>query len=780
MRTKPQLGRRLRSLLLLIVMISVAYYALPKPALYGAKTFSHAVYDRHHELLRLTLADDQRYRLYTPIESISPDFIRATLLYEDRHFHYHPGINPAAALRAAWTTYVKRSRRVGGSTITMQLARLRFDLNTRTVPGKIVQMARALQLERHYTKTDLLEAYLNLAPYGGNIEGAGTAALIYFDKSAASLTLPEALALAVIPQNPAQRAPTRSTKLPALQEARERLLTTWIDHHPVSASEAALIRLPPEVRHPNALPFHAPHFVQRLIDTRPDARHTVSTLDLTVQHRLERILAHYLEQRRHDGIRNASALLVNTRTLEVAASIGSADFFDVAISGQVNGVEAKRSPGSTLKPFVYGLALDQGIIHPMSLMSDAPRRFGVYTPENFDRGFMGPVLARDALIYSRNVPAISLLNEVGLNTFHSFLLNADVRDLKQADHYGLAMVLGGNELTMTELVQLYAMLANEGRWQPLVATRNAHHKPRHFTQLLSPEASFLVLDMLKRNPRPDDLALPAESNRAVAWKTGTSYAFRDAWTVGVTGDWTLAVWVGNFDGSATPSLIGRKAAAPLFFALIDALQIAPSPDGHEAIPSDLNLRQVKMCASTGDLPNRYCPQTEDGWFIPGVSPIRVSNVHRPVHIDQRTGQRACYPTASTVTKIYEFWPSDLSTVFRQAGIAKRQPPTYEHACENPLNAGGTRPTITSPLASLDYSIKPQSTSSDRLVLTATADADASTLFWFIDDRFIAEVNRDDAFVWSPDASVSTGLHDVLVVDDLGRSDSHAFRLSVRH
>ena len=416
----------------------------------------------------LSLASDERFRLFVPLADIPPTVPAATLLYEDRQFLWHPGFNPAALVRAVWSSYVTRTRVMGGSTITMQLARLRFNLKTTSWRIKLIQIVRAVQLERHYTKDQILEAYLNLAPYGGNVEGIGAAALIYFGKPAARLTLPEAMALAVIPQNPVGRNPGSAAGRLAMLAARGRLLAAWRKRHPTSAATLAQFSLPISVHTRSELPFRAAHFSRDFLSARGQTAGTwVSSLNGSLQSLMERELESYLARYGARGIENASAMLLDYRSMEILALVGSADFFDGGLEGQVNGTRAKRSPGSALKPFVYGLALDQGLIHPMSLMKDAPRRYGIYTPENFDRGFLGPVLARDALIYSRNVPAVNLLARVGESHFHGFLSSAGVRDLQPAEHYGLALALGGNEVTMYELVRLYALLANEGVLRPI-------------------------------------------------------------------------------------------------------------------------------------------------------------------------------------------------------------------------------------------------------------------------------------------------------------------------
>ena len=749
--------------------VLLAVLLCPRPALYGDAGFSTAIVDRNGRLMRLTLADDDRYRLKHCLDEIADSAVLATLLYEDRHFHSHPGVNPGSLLRAAWSTYVSRERVMGASTITMQLARLRFSLDTRSVGGKLRQMLRAVQLERHYSKDQILEAYLNLAPYGGNIEGIGTAARVYFDKPASALSLAEALALAVVPQNPLARDPSTREGAQRMRAARGRLLEMWNEVHGDDAERRAQFTLPLAVRSTRELPFRAPHLSLALASEAASGV-LVSTVDLDLQTALEKHIDRYVENRRAEGIRNASALLIDTRSMHVLASVGSAGFSDASIHGQVDGTTARRSPGSTLKPFVYGLAMDRGVIHPGSLLKDAPTRFAAYTPENFDRGFMGPVSAEQALIYSRNVPAIQMLSGIGHDRFHAFLTDAGVNGLREADFYGLAMVLGGNELSMRELATLYAMLANGGLLKPLVTVKDEVSNADS-VRLLSREASFLVLDMLAKTPRPDSLrAVDHASQQTAAWKTGTSYAFRDAWTVGVLGPYVLAVWVGNFDGSANPAFVGSSAAAPLFFGIADALAASLPNGSYERLPSpNLNLRKVEICTGTGDLPGRYCPKTEPSWFIPGVSPIRVSNVHRAIRVDRTTGLRACsFDPATTRKAVYEFWPSEILALYRQAGVSILSPPKWSPECSLDVQASaGLAPAITSPSPRVTYHARLEATDGSGIALLARTDSDVETLYWFVNDKFLAEVDRDEPYIWRPTA----GEYRVLAVDDHGRSDA---------
>ena len=355
--------RRIAAFTLLLIA-GVGLYLEGKPTLLENYSFGRAYYDRYGHLLRLETASDQQYRHFVPLEFISPKLIEATLLYEDRFFYWHPGVNLAALAKAAFNYAFGHGPKRGASTITMQLARLRFGIDSCSLPGKTVQILRAIQLELYYPKRQLLEAYLNLAPYGGNIQGVGAAGLIYFHQDPAQLTMAESLALAVLPQNPNGRAPAGDGReMPEMTAARKRLVEAWLTRHNNEQEEAAALRIPLHYFVRADLPFLAPHFIDSLKPTC--ASQSVRTvIDIELQHRLENQVNAFIEQHRALGIRNTVALLADSRTLEVLAEVGSADFYDAQIYGQVNGAVAPRSPGSALKPFIYALALDQGVIHP--------------------------------------------------------------------------------------------------------------------------------------------------------------------------------------------------------------------------------------------------------------------------------------------------------------------------------------------------------------------------------------------------------------------------------
>ena len=557
-------GRVLQNGLMAVFLLALLLAAIrlwPHPPLWHGLPQSSVYYDRHGALLRITLANDDRYRLWTPLEQVSPLAVRGLLLHEDRWFYYNPGFNPVSLMRGFWRSYVAGGKMQGGSTISMQLARMRWHLNTRTPGGKLLQVLRAVQLELSYSKRDILEAYLNYAPYGRNIESIGAASLIYFAKSPKDLTLPEALTLAVLPQSPSYRLEPKTGVLgAALTQARNRLFQRWQRVYPTDASQQTLFRLPLALRQPEQVPYIAPHFIEQLRqqtqqlvqrDTRVD-----TTLDAGLQRLVERQVNAFIARNRSRGIQNAAVLLVDSRDMGVRALVGSADYYNRPIQGQVNGTNAKRSPGSTLKPFIYALGMEQGVLHPMTILKDVPSSFGAYAPENFDRRFLGPVTATDALNFSRNIPAVYVASQLRQPTFYQFLRLTGVANMANESHYGLSLVLGGGEVTAQELAKLYALLANRGELRPLRMQLNeAESTP---VRLLSEEASFITLDMLRQHRRPGDTLAQRSSSLPVYWKTGTSWGFRDAWSVGIFGPYVLVVWEGNFDGRGNNALVGAE------------------------------------------------------------------------------------------------------------------------------------------------------------------------------------------------------------------------------
>jgi penicillin-binding protein 1C len=735
----------------------MAWICLPAPALLDGVPFSRKVTDRNGTLLWTSLSSDGKYRIYEPLKGIAPEITRATLLQEDRFYDFHPGVNPISVARSLFQLLSSGRIHSGASTISMQVARLRYHLRTRTVSGKLTQMFRAIQIERHYSKAQILEAYLNLAPYGGNIEGIEAASEIYFGKPAAKLTLPEAAALSVIPQSPARRGLRLGRDNPALTEAQNRLLTRL---------EAPADALAFRARREWQRPFLAPHFTRQVLRASTSGNIT-TTLDIDLQRMLEGRIAGYISARRALGVTNAAAMLVDTHGMQVLAQVGSANFTDQAIDGQVDCTASLRSPGSALKPFIYALALEQGLIHPLSILEDAPRSFGGYNPENFDRDFVGPIRATDALARSRNIPAITLASELAHPNLYEFLRQSGIDLPHEEKFYGLALPLGGAEVTMQDLVKLYGALANDGMLQPLCDELPA--APLIRQRVLSPEAAFLTLEML-RQPRPE-IADTGETE-PIFWKTGTSNGYRDAWAVAVFDHYVMAVWIGNANGQGNPAFVGRTCAAPLLFQAIDSMRGA----GYVRLlphnpPPGANLKRVEFCAVSGQLAGPLCEHRIAGWFIPGISPITSCSVHREVYVDAATGMRLPGPDGmhEVKTEVYEFWPSDLMRLFREAGLPRRRPPPYLPGSrpDGVAYFGGAAPRIVSPRAGAVYELQAGDAAREQVTLQAQTEADVEQIYWFADKQFIGRAAPREPLTWTP----GPGAHWLTAVDDAGRANS---------
>jgi penicillin-binding protein 1C len=756
--------------LLFAIVLCFVFNAVFSSPLKGV-SFSRAYFDRNAVLLNIFLTSDDKYRLRANLADFPPELIEAVLLQEDRFFYGHIGINPMSLFRAGWETYVKKNRRVGASTITMQLARLRYALYTKNLPGKIAQIFTALFYEICYSKQEILEAYLNMVPCGGNIEGFSAASWYYFGKDVKNLSLSEILSLAVIPQNPTERALLNRRSSQELLDARMVLYSAWLQQHPQDVLLEPEMNMPPFLV--NSFPRRARHLGEYFNTLPlPAANSYRTSVDLTLQNMCERELESFLVRNRGWGIKNGSILLVDYTNMELLAAIGSADYFDDEIQGQVNGFASKRSPGSTLKPFIYALAVEQGLIHPEKMLKDTPVGFSEYTPDNFKGEFKGPVSAWHALVDSRNIPAVQLARDIKKPDLYDFLKTAGVSGLKEKGHYGLSIVLGSADLTMLELASLYAVLANGGIKKDIrfFSEQNGFIS-RNFSQgkrILSSAASAITLKMLERNQPPDDLREAKGRVVPVAFKTGTSIGFKDAWSIAVFDRYVLCVWLGNFSGEGNSAFIGRLSAAPLAFSIIDAiLSETPSANLLPARPLPSEVSEVDVCAVSGDIPVEECPRLVETLFIPGISPINRCRIHRRVYIDTRTGYRTNETEGPFIrSEVREFWPSDILEIFQAAGLPRFSPPPYPP--DTNAHGGGFPPSIISPLSNTDYIIRPSLAPDSRfnqMVLLASTDQDSGDLFWFANARFLGRARPGERFLWMPEG----GLWDVSVIDNLGRS-----------
>ena len=546
------------TLALCVIASAIWIASLPALPFADAHKISTTVVDRNGKLLRAFAMADGRWRLPAQVKDVDPGYLNLLLNYEDRRFRSHIGVDPLAMGRAAFQLVTRGHIVSGGSTITMQVARLMEPRQERSITAKLRQMVRAVQLERKFTKDQILDLYLTLAPFGGNLEGVRAASFAYFGKEPKRLSLAESALLVALPQSPETRRLDRHPD--AAHAARDRVLSRMVADGRVSAADAAQAKSEPVPRWRKPMPLLAPHSTDQSLAIMKDAPAIQLTLDSGIQKTLEQLARDRAIALGPDV--SIGILAVDNETGDVLAHVGSSDYFDNKRAGQVDMTRAVRSPGSTLKPFIYGLAFEDGFVHPESLIEDRPIRYGSYAPENFDMTFQGTVTVRKALQMSLNVPAIALLDRVGSSRLTARIKQAGANLILPKDETpGLAMGLGGVGITLSDLTRLYAGLARSGDTVALreIVRPDDTDEPET-RRLLDPSAAWLIGNVLMGTPPPDN----APRNR-LAFKTGTSYGYRDAWSVGFDGRMTIGVWVGRPDGAPVPGLTGRTAAAPILF-----------------------------------------------------------------------------------------------------------------------------------------------------------------------------------------------------------------------
>jgi penicillin-binding protein 1C len=713
-------------------------------------------------LLRAFLADDEMWRLRVEEDAIAPVMKQAVVGYEDQRFYHHPGIDPIAIGRAV-VANVRAGRVVqGGSTITMQVARM-MEPKARTVPNKVIEAFRALQLEWRYSKAEILEHYFNLAPYGGNLVGVEAAARLYFDKPAASLSLGEAALLAAIPNDPNANRPDEHVT--AARAARDKVLRLLHERGVITGEDRRQARAEPLPQRRYALPFDAPHLADHLAARYAHADRLETTVDARLQRMAARMLAAHVQGWRSQGITNGAVVVIENATMAVRALVGSADFFDMRNEGQVNGALAPRSPGSALKPFVYAKALDQGLVGSHTLLQDIPVDYNGYAPENYDRTYSGVVPVREALARSLNVPAVNLSADLGPDAMYHFFRRGGLRTLNEpAHHYGLSLILGGGEVTLLDLTTLYATLANGGTYRPYrLLADDPEGQP---IRLLSDGASYIVTEMLSDLRRPD---LPAvwewsRDQPTVAWKTGTSYGHRDAWSIGVTPRYTVGVWVGNMDAAGASALVGAEVAAPLLFQLMQRLERDVSARWFIQ-PAAVATRRV--CTVSGQPATRRCPSTRSELYLPGRTPAQPCDLHQTIWVDDDTGHRLCSHCRqgrSHEPQVVTRWPSGVATWLERTGYPVDAIPQHLPSCRRV--AEGDPPVIRSPQPGTSYRLRSGVPAEyQRILLEASVSNETDEIYWFVDGEMLYQGNPGERVFFTPER----GEHTLLCMDDEGRS-----------
>jgi penicillin-binding protein 1C len=626
-----------------------------------------------------------------------------------------------------------------------------------------------LQLEWHLSKDQLLELYLNLTPYGGNLEGIGAATYVYFGKTPAQLSLGEAALLAVLPRAPNSYNPVRHPA--AALAIRNRVLHQLAQRAVFAESavaDALRHSLPTVSWQP---PFTAPHFCQFALDRLPRSSRLLTTLDQRVQKTAEEQMTLWVATLRDRGIGSAAVVVIENETRAMRAMVGSPKFFDEVYDGQVNGAAARRSPGSTLKPFLYALAMDAGLVIPDSYLLDIPTDFSGYVPENYDGQYHGRVTMREALVQSLNVPAVRLLSTMGVESFHRLLQRGGLTTLDRPPaNYGLPLILGSGEVSLLDLTNLYATLAVGGEHHPIQIHPGIVGPG---DRLFSKEAAALTAGILTGLQRPD---LPrawrlTRDAPAVAWKTGTSYGHRDAWSIGFSSRYTIGVWVGNFDGRGQKGLAGSEYAAPLLFSLFRAIE---GGTAQLVQPQGAHVGTVNVCALSHELAGPFCPMSESVTILAGRSKLSPCSYHRRMFVDTETGDQlagACLSSRPHRAEVMTVYPPELVAWWQMQGQPQ---PTFPHL--SPLChdvPDGTALTILSPAPTTPYRLRHDAPAADQKIpLRTQVGATTTQLYWYQDGKLVA-TGAPAAHVL---LSLQVGTHRLTVVDNAGRVGSTVYRV----
>jgi len=734
-------------LLSLLIVTGLAYwYCLP--ASLFKTSYSTVVTSREGDLLAAHIADDGQWH-FPRVDSVPYRFEQSLLLFEDEYFHSHPGFNPVSMARALWQNLRSGEIISGGSTITMQVMRLSQDRN-RSVWSKLIETIQATRLELKYTKKEILEIYASHAPFGGNVVGIDAAAWRYFGRPAHQLSWSESALLAVLPNAPSLIHPGKNRD--RLLAKRNRLLQKLLTKNSIDSTEYWLSCAEPLPGKPLPLPQLAPHLLTRFMNEAPNQKHA-TTLDLYLQTRTTQTVHNFHSIYRHNQIHNMAALIVDNHTGEVLSYVGNTPAYEGFHGNDVDVITAPRSTGSILKPFLYAAALQDGVILPEMLLVDIPTYYTDFSPKNYTRKFDGAVPAHTALSRSLNVPAVRLLDNYGTEKFCDLLKKIKLTSInRSASHYGLSLILGGAEASLWDLAGAYASMArilttytNNSSQYNTQSFRAPHlsisSKPfeENFTfqqPALTASSIYFTFEALTNVQRPAEETgwENFSSGRKIAWKTGTSFGYRDAWAIGVTPEYTVAVWVGNASGEGRPGIIGGSAAAPVLFELFRSL---PSTSWFDT-PYD-ELKTVLICRETGFQAAPDCPHP-DTTYLPALEVhAPVCPYHQLVHLSADEKYRVtgdCYPVDQMVHQSWLVLPPVMAWYYKSKNPTYQPLPPFKPGC---LQADPSAMAIIYPKPGAQLFIPVDlDGQAGRIVCKATHRHSSERLFWHLNDEFIGE------------------------------------------
>ncbi len=762
---KHPTGRKFKKLLAVLLILFLFAYAAFRlldrifPLPLERLNYSTVILASDGSVLNAYLSKDEKWRIKINKADIPEGLVKAFLFKEDKYFFYHPGINLISVMRA----FIQDTRAgkvvSGASTITMQLARM-LEPEKRTFLNKFKEMFRALQLERKFSKEQILEMYFNLLPYGGNVEGIKAASMIFLHRQPINLSSAEIATLLIIPNNPNRYRLGIDNNI--IEMERNRWLQRFKKAGLFSSIEISQALTEPLDARRAELPHIAPHLCNRLFAKFKNTPYIYTYIDFNTQRRTQQIIADYINKLKLWNINNAAAIVIRNRDHAVVAYAGSADFNDALHQGQVDGVNAIRSPGSALKPFLYAMAMDEGLVTPKTILYDVPCNFSGYKPQDYDRMYRGKVTVEDALLNSLNVPAVKMLNEMDLNSYLAMLEKGGCNSLKkQEKNLGLSLVLGGCGIRLYELTGLYTALACKGQYEPASFIKNEpSYKP---IPLFSEDASFMISHILTEMMRYD---VPANLDDAVhfpkiAWKTGTSYGHHDGWCVGYDDRYTVGVWTGNFNDEQSPELNGSACAVPLMAQIFSTLSVY-NDFNWLSFPKGLGTRWV--CEETGKIPDAWCTNQVMDYYIPGVSSSAKCNHLEMVYTNPEGNLsycRSCLPKSGYCTKLYPNYPPEMLSYFNLYHIPYQKIPEHNPLC--PRIFKDKEMAIQSPVNGMEYIL--MKNDSHSIMLKCDAGNDVSFIYWYLNDKFFGKSKPETPLFFTP----SAGEVKVSCTDDKGRT-----------
>jgi len=745
------------------------------PPLETTKDYCTVLYDEEGQLLDATIASDEQWR-FPPSGNLPEKYKTCLLLYEDRYFYYHPGINPVSLVRAMSTNIRNREVKSGASTLTMQLMRMHYPDAPRNYLQKIKEMVLALHADWSLSKNEILLQYASHAPFGGNIVGLDAACYLYFGRKPHDITWSEAALLAVLPNAPSLMHPGKNRN--SLLNKRNRLLNELLKEEIIDSLTFQISLSEPLPGKPKALPNNGMHFTE-FCKLRNHKNQLSSTLNYYLQQKAVNVVNKHYKRLSSNHIHNMAMLVIDIRTQQVKAYVGNTP------AGNKHGfyvdmVQARRSSGSILKPLLYASMIDDGRLMPQQLLADIPTRYGQYSPENFNRDYAGAVHAHTALSLSLNIPFVRLLQQYGNAKFHNQLqhLGFSTFDMP-TEHYGLSLILGGGEITLWEMATVYTKLMSQLQYpekeryaqlQYIVPRGNNNPLPTH-SKTIKNGSIYFMLQAMQNAERPDNETgwkFYSQSGE-IAWKTGTSFGFKDAWCLGISPEYLIAVWAGNADGEGRALLTGHYAAAPAMFEMFYYLH----PSGNFIKPLD-DLKQVYTCAKTGYIASVHCSQ-KDSAMVPDAS-IKTGPCpcHQTIHIEATTGKRvnrACYDGVIKDTSWFVLPPG-------MAYYYRKQQPSYAGLPDWHPNCQGNQPDktleILYPQSGMRLAIpKGLQNSKTSVIARAVHQNDAETLYWYINQQFIDSTNW-----WHElELNLPSGNYKLTITDRMGRYDKSHFSIA---